>query len=243
MNKLKPIISQGPMVAKPQQTNRTRFKFALLSVLGAHIVLFAGLLIQGCEREHTETGTTATVATNLPPPDTNNSSVTEQNPETNPAVPPPAPVVAVPTPETQPTAPGTIAPAAQMTAKSYAVVNGDSFYRIAKVNNVSVRALVDANPGVDSARLRIGQVLQVPVSEAAPTEASTPAAAHASTTKGSENSYVVKSGDTLISIAKAKGRTVRSLKAANGLSGDRIVAGTKLKIPQTKAVVAFAPQG
>jgi LysM repeat protein len=241
MNTSKPIISRGSMLAKRQQTNRTRFKFGVFSVLAVHLVVFAGLLIQGCEREHTETGTAARDATDLPPPDTNKPSVTEQNPETNPAV--PTPVAAVPPPPTQPPPPAPIAPAAQMTTKSYAVVNGDSFYKIAKVNSISVRALADANPGVDSARLTISQILQVPVSEAAPTAASAPSTALASTTSRPEALYVVKSGDTLSSIAKAKGTTVKSLKAANGLSGDRIVAGTKLKIPEAKTAVASAPQG
>jgi len=43
--------------------------------------------------------------------------------------------------------------------------------------------------------------------------------------------YVVKSGDTLIRIAKVHGTTVKALKAANNLSNDRILVGAKLKIP------------
>jgi LysM repeat protein len=43
--------------------------------------------------------------------------------------------------------------------------------------------------------------------------------------------YVVKSGDSLIRIAKVHGTTVKALKAANGLEGDRIVVGARLKIP------------
>jgi LysM repeat protein len=157
------------------------------------------------------------------------------------AVPPP--VVAVPPPPTQPPSPAPIASAAQITAKSYAVVNGDSFYKIAKVNGISVRALADANPGVDSARLKIGQILQVPASEASPTATSAPSTGLASTISRPEVLYVVKSGDTLSSIAKAQGTTVKSLKAANGLSGDRILAGAELKIPDAKPAVAYAPQG
>jgi len=43
--------------------------------------------------------------------------------------------------------------------------------------------------------------------------------------------YVVKSGDSLIRIAKVHGTTVKALKAANGLESDRIVVGARLKIP------------
>jgi LysM repeat protein len=46
-----------------------------------------------------------------------------------------------------------------------------------------------------------------------------------------ETIYMVKSGDSLIRIAKAHGTTVQALKAANGLKNDRIVVGAKLKIP------------
>jgi len=44
--------------------------------------------------------------------------------------------------------------------------------------------------------------------------------------------YVVKSGDTLTRIAKVHGTTVKALKAANNLNNDRIVVGSKLKIPE-----------
>ena len=47
-------------------------------------------------------------------------------------------------------------------AKQYVVVKGDSFYKIAKVNSISMKALADANPGVDSAKLKVGQTLQIP---------------------------------------------------------------------------------
>jgi hypothetical protein len=44
-------------------------------------------------------------------------------------------------------------------------------------------------------------------------------------------SYTIKSGDNLGSIARRNGTTVAKLKAANGLSSDRIRAGRTLKIP------------
>ena len=44
--------------------------------------------------------------------------------------------------------------------------------------------------------------------------------------------YVIKPGDTLTRIAKTHGTTVKALKAANSLENDRIVVGTKLKIPE-----------
>ena len=43
--------------------------------------------------------------------------------------------------------------------------------------------------------------------------------------------YLVKSGDTLPRIAKAHGTTAQALRAANGLTNDRLVVGMKLKMP------------
>ena len=42
--------------------------------------------------------------------------------------------------------------------------------------------------------------------------------------------YVVKSGDTLVRIAKIHGLTVSALKSANHLKSDRIFVGEKLKL-------------
>jgi LysM repeat protein len=54
----------------------------------------------------------------------------------------------------------------------------------------------------------------------------------ATTASHAEILYVVKSGDTLTRIARVHGTTVKTLKSANGLDGDRLIVGEKLKIPQ-----------
>ena len=46
-----------------------------------------------------------------------------------------------------------------------------------------------------------------------------------------ETLYVIKRGDSLSAIAKAHQTTVKALKAANGLTSDRILIGKTLKIP------------
>ena len=48
-------------------------------------------------------------------------------------------------------------------------------------------------------------------------------------------SYVIQPGDSLYKISMAYGITVASLKAANGLSSDLIIAGKTLNIPITQA--------
>ena len=55
--------------------------------------------------------------------------------------------------------------------------------------------------------------------------------------------YVVKRGDTLIRIARAHGTTVKAIKAANSLAGDRIEAGRKLKLPSAHARAAGPVRG
>jgi len=78
-------------------------------------------------------------------------------------------------PQSQPSrvenARGSIPPAPQI-AKSpsqeyikYTVKAGDTMSAIAKRNGVSVNALQSANPGVDSRRLKIGQVLNIPAKQ------------------------------------------------------------------------------
>jgi LysM repeat protein len=54
--------------------------------------------------------------------------------------------------------------------------------------------------------------------------------------------YVVKSGDSLLRIAKAHGMTVKALKTANHLKSDRIFVGEKLKMSQPDLVAATTVQ-
>jgi len=56
-----------------------------------------------------------------------------------------------------------------------------------------------------------------------------------------EQTYKVKSGDTLTKIATDHGVTVRALRTANNLTTDKIVVGQELKIPAKSAEPAPAP--
>ncbi len=47
-------------------------------------------------------------------------------------------------------------------AGEYAVKSGDTFAKIAKANGVSLSALTAANPGVNPAKLKVGQVIKLP---------------------------------------------------------------------------------
>lgn len=50
----------------------------------------------------------------------------------------------------------------EASADTYAIVAGDNFVRIASKLGVDLQALLDANPGVDHRRLRIGQEINIP---------------------------------------------------------------------------------
>ncbi len=225
-----PFHVPGLSPAEQQRVNRQRFKFAVWSIVVANLLLFAGLLIQGCQREPATATTQDATPVETASSDTNGAAVAPQTQGTN------APTTtAFETPVTNAVAAAAVTNAAPEPApastRQYVVVKGDSFYKIARANKVSMKALADANPGVASAKLKIGQVLQVPAgAEAAAASPSLfPARATASPVPGR---YVVKPGDTLARIAHAHGTTVRAIKAANGLTSDRIVVGRSLKMPE-----------
>ena len=51
---------------------------------------------------------------------------------------------------------------------SYVIKSGDTFYKIAVANNISLDSLLRANPGVDPDRLFIGQIICIPSSVTPP---------------------------------------------------------------------------
>jgi LysM repeat protein len=144
----------------------------------------------------------------LPPLDTLTNELTQL---TNDLIPPPA--------ETPPPVP----PPAETPAPSaieYTVLKGDSFSSIGKKFSVSIKAIADANPGVDSARLKIGQKLMIPASiPKAPDSIGTVPMAEG------ETLYVVV-GDSLSKIATAHNRD-RAIQSANW-STTRILVGQRL---------------
>jgi LysM repeat protein len=120
-----------------------------------------------------------------------------------------------------------IPPASGGAATDYAIAKGDNFSTLAKNFHVTVKAIADANPGVDSTKLQIGQKIHIPAPTAIPAAgAGTPVV-----TANGEQLYTVKSGDTLIKIAQDHGTSVKALRSLNNLKTDNIKVGQKLKIP------------
>ena len=106
------------------------------------------------------------------------------------------------------------------TTNTYVVKSGDSLYSIARKYNTTVDEIKKLN-NLSSNLLNIGQVLKIPSSESSNTGSNT----------GTTNTYVVKSGDNLYSIARKYNTTVDEIKRLNNLTSNLLSIGQVLKIP------------
>lgn len=231
MNTPNPLVPQG---AFPDSRSKARFRIAFFSIIAVHLVLLGALLLQGCKPTATETAAIPE-PTNNPYPawiePTNNPPVVHSNltPETVATSTPPVNPIVVPPPD--PVAPPVPAGGA---GSVHTVVKGDAFYVLAKKYHVSSKAIAEANPGVDPTKLKIGHKLNIPAS----TAASASAKGVSENGPGNGTTHVVKSGDTLMKIAKAHGVTLKALRSANKLKTNQIKVGQKLKIPSKAAAVS-----
>jgi LysM repeat protein len=221
MNNSNPFVPQGSLL-ELQGKRRSRMKLAVGCVLVVSVTALLAMLIQGCKREAAEPiapeNTVATVDTNAPAMDTNLPPVEPTNVVTS--VPPmPAPTLVT-----------------EAAGSEYVVVKGDTLAKIAKAHGVSLKALEAANPNVQPTKLHIKQKLVIP----APT-ANAPTATAPSMGGTGEQTYKVKSGDTLGHLAKVYGTTVKAIEAANNLTSSGIKVGQTLKIPAKTEAAAPAP--
>ena len=113
----------------------------------------------------------------------------------------------------------------------HVIAKGESFYTLGKKYNVGFKAIAEANPAINPNRLKIGEKIKIPPPK-------TPGAASlngtSALTNGSETglrTYKVKSGDSLLKIARTYGVTAKQLRSANNLKTDQIKVGQTLKIP------------
>jgi LysM repeat protein len=232
----------------------------VLIVVALHVLVIGGIIVfEGCSRVKSNTpdmagneslpgqqpdmasGTASNEVASIPNPQGPGlaNSLTPPNSlaQNETPVPAPAPAVASVTPTTA--------------AQSYVVKKGDSLWKIAKVENVTVGELARANNLTKTSTIKVGQKLKVPAATAEKTSVamasviptSTDASSAASTAlatgaDASGASYTVKSGDSLWKIARQQNVTVAALKQANSLSGDSLKVGQKLHIPVAAAKTA-----
>lgn len=101
------------------------------------------------------------------------------------------------------------------------------------------RKIVEANPGLDPARLKIGQVIQLPVIE-------TSAPASTGAVAGGPDTYTVQKGDSYYTVAKRKlgaASRWRELERLNGIPAEDLKVGTVLKLPAKLESAATGPAG
>jgi LysM repeat protein len=128
----------------------------------------------------------------------------------------------------------------------YIVQRGDYLAKISKKYNVTINSIKRLNNLKDD-NIRIGQKLKLPgkievgeqkVPEGAFAKPAAKATKAFAPYTGATKEYIVKSGDTLGSIAYGNGINIRQLKEMNGLTSDSLKIGQKLKIPAEKVVTA-----
>lgn len=126
-----------------------------------------------------------------------------------------------------PTAAG--APAASAAPGSYTVQAGDTLGKIAQRFGTTSAELARLNNLTNPDQIKVGQKLQVPGAGGAGAGTTTSAP---TTTTGQGRTHTVARGETLGTIAKRYGVTVKQIQAANNISNpDRIYVGQKLLIP------------
>lgn len=130
----------------------------------------------------------------------------------------------------------------------YVVQNGDYLAKISKKYNVTINSIKRLN-NLKSDTVRVGQKLKLPgkldivqppaapaTAPKSPAQAKKGFAAYTGATK----EYVVKSGDTLGSVAYGNGCNIRQLKQLNNLTSDVLKVGQKLKVPAAGAAAPVA---
>ena len=103
----------------------------------------------------------------------------------------------------------------------YTVKSGDSLWSIANKYNITVNELKSLN-NLSSNILQVGQILVLPSS---------------TNDDNSGNTYTVKLGDSLWSIANKYNTTVNELKSLNNLSSDVLQIGQVLSVPSNSVSV------
>jgi LysM repeat protein len=112
----------------------------------------------------------------------------------------------------------------------HVVKKGETLYRIAKNNNVTVDALKAAN-GKTNNNIYPGERLQLPGAQPASYSDGTLTAR----APNSDGTYTVQKGDNLNAIADRFGTTAQAIVAANQLTSTNIYVNQKLQIPSIQA--------
>lgn len=112
----------------------------------------------------------------------------------------------------------------------YRVRKGDYLGKIAERYGVGVSQIKRWN-GLRSSKLRIGQRLTIYPRKATVASSKSTKGSSSKSSKSSSKYHVVRSGDSLWTISrKYPGISIQKLREWNGISGSRLIPGTKLKL-------------
>ena len=255
MNTPNPLIPQGSLDAQQHQ-KRSATKLVVSSILAVHGIVLGGLLFLGCSKEEPEVKTVdSRTFDSLDAPDTSSTNQAPVSPFGDLGIPTNTEIVIPPT-ETLPTdtnmtgtfpplppgATGGVDVATQPEATpsipvqpetaapiKYAVLPGDNFTTIARKHGVSLKDITAANADVDSRKLKVGQVINLPAN-VTPIAPAIPAGTPDAGTSG-DVTHTVGSGDTLSKLSRDYKVSVKDIQRANNLRGSVIRVGQKLIIP------------
>ena len=230
MNEPSPLVPQGSF--ESQARRKSHVRIAVFSILAVHVVVLGGLLILGCKREDkTDNAGTPPPATNDLTPPPFGSDVVSTSP---PPLTPTNPVAGLP--PVQPSlTPPLVPPADAGAVTEHKIAKGENFSTLATKYGVSLKAIVDANPNLVPTKLKIGDVVKIPAKTAAPV-----AGGGVAPVADAADTYTVKSGDVLGTIAKNHSTSVKEIQRLNNMTTTQIKVGQKLKLPPKSSPPAGA---
>jgi LysM repeat protein len=215
--------SRQPQYSPPEHGEaRRRVKIAIFSLLGVHAAFLMALLLQGCRQDPAGAQAESSNTNSTP-------SIQVTNPFVAQATNPPAASSNTP-PETastnaSPHIAATNAPTvASFAGTDYTITASDTFAKMARSLHVTVKAITEANPGIEPTKLQIGQRVHIPAVKS-PT-ALTDLESRSNAQTNGARLYTVRSGDYLVKIAAQFGTTVSAIRepaiASDLVVGDEI---------------------
>ncbi len=125
----------------------------------------------------------------------------------------------------------------------YTIRSGDTLFALSQRFNVSVQAIINANPGINPENLQIGQVICIPqVSSVPPTPPAPPVPPTPSCPNGFL--YTIRCGDTLFALSQRFNVPVQAIINANpGIDPNNLIVGQVICIPQMAPPMPPCPNG
>ncbi|EAZ96154.1 putative cell-wall associated endopeptidase [Flavobacteria bacterium BAL38] len=111
-------------------------------------------------------------------------------------------------------------------ADVYEIQSGDSFYSIAKNNNITVKELKKFNPGVNPNKLQIGDIINLKKNKKS--NSSNSESSQDNNSQNNSEYHIVSKGETLSKIAKKYNLKLNELIAFNNLTDSNIQIGQKI---------------